>query len=209
MQTDHNQPAVTVSMSKPSDKPKSRKAVQPKPTDYNKILSGVVELLDAARRASARVVNSLMTATYWEIGRRIVQHEQAGAKRAGYGEEVVKRISEDLSRRFGRGFGFAQVAAMRQFHQAFPLPDIFQSVIGKSGVLQSAIGKSATPQGQPSGSAILHPPIEQSQSPALAPMGQSAIDEFRLPISPKQSPVLERLGSGLRGQVMGAGYRPA
>jgi len=181
-------------MSKPSDKPKGHKAVQPKPTDYTEVLAGVVELLDAARRASARVVNSLMTATYWEIGRRIVEHEQAGAKRAGYGEEVVKRISEDLSRRFGRGFGFAQVAAMRQFHQAFPLPDIFQSVIGKSGILQSAIGKSANPQGQPSGSAILHPPIEKSQSLALAPMGQSAIDEFSLPISPKQSPVLERLG---------------
>lgn len=181
-------------MSKPSDKPKGRKAVQPKPTDYTEVLAGVVELLDAARRASARVVNSLMTATYWEIGRRIVEHEQAGAKRAGYGEEVVRRISEDLSRRFGRGFGFAQVAAMRQFHQAFPLPDKFQSVIGKSGILQSTIGKSAAPQGEQSGSAVLQPPIEESQSLAVAPIGQSAIDDFNRPFSPKQSPALERIG---------------
>ena len=105
-------------MSKPSDRPKSRKAAQPKPTDYNEVLVGVLELLDVARRASTRVVNSLMTATYWEIGRRIVEHEQGGEKRAGYGEEVVRRISDDLTRRFGRGFGPAQVAAMRQFHQA-------------------------------------------------------------------------------------------
>jgi predicted nuclease of restriction endonuclease-like (RecB) superfamily len=130
-------------MSKPSDKTKAVKTIQPKAADYDKVLSGVVELLDVARRASARVVNTLMTATYWEIGRRIVEHEQAGQKRAGYGEEVVGRFSKDLTQRFGRGFGPAQVAAMRQFHLTFPLPDNFQSVIGKSEILQSAIGTSS------------------------------------------------------------------
>ena len=129
-------------MSKPSDKLKTGKAVQHKAADYDSVLGGVVELLNIARRASARVVNTLMTATYWEIGRRIVEHEQAGQKRAGYGEEVVIRFSNDLTQRFGRGFGPAQVAAMRQFHLTFPLPDNFQSVIGKSEILQSVIGKS-------------------------------------------------------------------
>jgi hypothetical protein len=51
--------------------------------DYDSVLSGVVELLDVARRASS---TTLMTATHWEIGQRIVEHEQAGQKRAGYGE---------------------------------------------------------------------------------------------------------------------------
>ena len=157
-------------------KPKTSKTVQPKPTDYNMVLAGVVELLDTARRASARVVNSLMTATYWEIGRRIVEHEQGGEKRAGYGEEVVRKFSEDLTRRFGRGFGSAQVAAMRQFYQAFSLPENFQSVIGKSDILQSAIGES---------SASLVP----------APIGQSAIDQFNRGSSATLSPALERLGN--------------
>jgi predicted nuclease of restriction endonuclease-like (RecB) superfamily len=120
-----------------------REAVQNTSGGYKVVLSGVVELLNAARRASARVVNSLMTATYWEIGRRIVEHEQAGQKRAGYGEEVVRNLSGDLTRRFGRGFGPAQVAAMRQFHLTFPLPNNFQSVIGKSEIVQSAIGESS------------------------------------------------------------------
>ena len=130
-------------MSKPSDKSKTGKSIQHKAADYDSVLSGVVELLDVARRASARVVNTLMTATYWEIGRRIVEHEQAGQKRAGYGEEVVSKFSKDLTQRFGRGFGPAQIAAMRQFHLTFPLPDNFQSVIGKSEILQSVIGKSS------------------------------------------------------------------
>jgi len=111
--------------------------------DYAKVLAGVTELLDAARRASARVVNSLMTATYWEIGRRIVEHEQAGQKRAGYGEEVVRNLSADLTRRFGRGFGPAQLAAMRQFHLTFPVLHNFQSLIGKSEIVQSVIGESS------------------------------------------------------------------
>jgi len=130
-------------MSEPNDKPKTGTTLQPQAADYGNVLAGVVELLDTARRTSARVVNTLMTATYWEIGRRIVEHEQAGQKRAGYGEEVVGKFSKDLTQRFGRGFGAAQVAAMRQFHLTFPLPDNFQSVIGKSGILQSVIGKSS------------------------------------------------------------------
>lgn len=51
-------------MSSRSNKPQTRKAAQPKPTDYHQVLTGVVELLDAARRALARAVNSVMTATY-------------------------------------------------------------------------------------------------------------------------------------------------
>ena len=112
-------------------------------SDYAKVLAGVTELLEEARRASARVINSLMTATYWEIGRRIVEHEQAGRKRAGYGEEVVKKLSADLTRRFGRGFRPAQVAAMRQFHLTFPLRQNFQSLIGKSEIVQTTIGESS------------------------------------------------------------------
>src|SRR5205823_9019409 len=111
--------------------------------DYANVLAGVTELLEGSRRASARLVNSLITATYWEIGRRIVEHEQAGQKRAGYGEEIVKKLSADLTRRFGRGFGPAQVAAMRQFHLTFPLSQNFQSLIGKSEIVQSAIGDSS------------------------------------------------------------------
>jgi len=51
-----------------------------------------------------------------EIGRRIVEHEQAGRSRAGYGAEILKRLSTDLGKRFGRGFGFAQLNTIRQFY---------------------------------------------------------------------------------------------
>jgi len=106
-------------MSKTSDKQKAVKSVQHKAVDYDKVLSGVVELLDAARRASARVVNSLMTATYWEIGRRIVEHEQAGKERAAYGAELLTRLSADLTKRFGRGFSVDNLERARKFFLTF------------------------------------------------------------------------------------------
>lgn len=164
-------------MSKPSNKPRSRKADEPKPTDYHEVLAGVVELLDVARRASARVVNSLMTATYWEIGRRIVEHEQAGQHRADYGKELIQQLSTSLTVRFGRGFGVVQLSLMRQFFLTFSKDNIFQSVIEKS----------AGPVGEPGGIAILQSPTEKSQ------IGQSAIGEFKSPGGGFQ-PALERLG---------------
>ncbi len=99
---------------------KTAKPGEQSATDYNAVLTGVVELLDAARRASARAVNSLMTATYWEIGRRIVEHDQAGKERAAYGKEVLTRLSRDLNKRFGRGFSVDNLERARKFHLTFP-----------------------------------------------------------------------------------------
>lgn len=42
-------------------------------TTYDDVLVGIVQLLETARRASARTVNTIMTTTYWEVGRRIVE----------------------------------------------------------------------------------------------------------------------------------------
>ena len=58
--------------------------------DYDEVLSGVVELLEQARHTAARAVNAIMTATYWEIGQRIVEFEQGGEARAGYGEATTR-----------------------------------------------------------------------------------------------------------------------
>jgi predicted nuclease of restriction endonuclease-like (RecB) superfamily len=63
---------------------------------YSDVRAGIVELLNAARTASVRSVNALMTATYWEIGRRIVESEQEGQERAEYGEALIRQLASDL-----------------------------------------------------------------------------------------------------------------
>ncbi|MCG2789012.1 MAG: DUF1016 N-terminal domain-containing protein [Actinomycetia bacterium] len=68
-----------------------------------------------------RYVNTVLVATYWLIGRRIVEHEQKGSKRAGYGGELLQKLSQDLNRRFGRGFSTDNLEAMRRFYLSYPI----------------------------------------------------------------------------------------
>jgi predicted nuclease of restriction endonuclease-like (RecB) superfamily len=96
---------------------------------YDAMPSGVVELLGQARRSSARAVNTIMTATYWETGRRIVEHEQKGAVRAEYGSALLKRLSADLTAKFGRGFSERNLKQMRLFYSGW---QIFQNESEKS-----------------------------------------------------------------------------
>jgi predicted nuclease of restriction endonuclease-like (RecB) superfamily len=115
-------PIAATPMSKPigKSKPVSSAATR----DYSGLLGGIGELLEAARRASARTVNAFMTATYWEIGRRIVEFEQGGEKRAEYGEALLERLSKDLTLRYGRGFARPNLIRFRQFYAAFPSASI-------------------------------------------------------------------------------------
>ena len=80
---------------------------------YEAVLTSVTELLDSARHAAGRSINSIITATYWEIGRRIIEEEQRGRARAAYGGRLIDRLFADLTRRFGRGFSKANLKQMR------------------------------------------------------------------------------------------------
>ena len=62
-----------------------------------------------------------MTPAYWMIGRHIVEFEQEGQERAGYGEGVVERPSADLTARYGRGFTLRNVWRMKAFYLAWPI----------------------------------------------------------------------------------------
>lgn len=99
------------------------------PVSYGYLVNGIADVLEAAHRTSARAINALMTATYWEIGRRIIAHEQRGKSRAGYGEALIERLSQDLTARFGRGFSVRNVSQMRALYLAWP---ILQTVSAES-----------------------------------------------------------------------------
>jgi predicted nuclease of restriction endonuclease-like (RecB) superfamily len=100
--------------------------------DYKGIHGDIVAILEGSRRAAARSVNALMTATYWEVGRRVVKFEQGGENRAAYGQALLVRLSCDLTKRFGRGFGVDNLELMRLFYQTYPPAAISESLIRKS-----------------------------------------------------------------------------
>ncbi len=89
---------------------------------YDGVLRGIVELLEASRRTAARAVNVVMTTTYWEVGRRIVEFEQGGKQRADYGQELIRTLAVALTERFGRGFSKRNLDYMRAFYLAWPPP---------------------------------------------------------------------------------------
>lgn len=117
----------------------------PENPDYTVIHRDIVTLLEVARRAAARSVNALMTATYWEIGRRMVESEQARQGRAGYGDVLIERLSSDLSSRFGRGFSRQNLQQMRLFYQGWPLDRIRQTLSGKCAP-EASLGLTALAQ---------------------------------------------------------------
>src|SRR4051812_33197919 len=100
---------------------------------YGAVLTDVARLIESARHAAARSVNAVMTATYWGVGRRIVESDQEGKARAVYGNRLIARLAPDLTRRFGRGFGVVNLTQMRKFYQTWPNPEIFQTPSEKSG----------------------------------------------------------------------------
>lgn len=83
---------------------------------YDGLRAGLSALLDEARRGAARAVNVILTATYWEVGRRVVEFEQGGKARAAYGDELLKRLAADLTAAHGRGFSKRNIEQMRAFY---------------------------------------------------------------------------------------------
>ena len=98
------------------------------PAGYAELHGEIAGVVDSVRLAAARSVNALMTAAYWEVGRRIVEFEQGGEGRAGYGEALIKRLGEDLTRRFGRGFGWRNLSQMRAFYLTWSAEQILQTL---------------------------------------------------------------------------------
>jgi hypothetical protein len=85
-----------------------------------------------SRRLAARSVNALITTTYWEIGRLIVQLELEGKAGADYADQLLVKLAGDLSGRFGRGVCKSNLYQMRNFFLAGAEGPIFQTPSGKS-----------------------------------------------------------------------------
>lgn len=82
----------------------------------------ICSVLEQARAGAYRAVNAAMVQAYWHIGRLIVEHEQGGRHRAGYGEALLVDLSQRLTADFGRGFDARNLRYMRQFYLTFPAP---------------------------------------------------------------------------------------
>lgn len=96
---------------------------------YNHLLDNIRLLLESSRQQVVREINRTVVVTYWEIGRYIVEYEQGGKERATYGSRLLKRLSEDLTDSFGKGYSYRNLQLAKKFYNTFP---IVQSLIAQS-----------------------------------------------------------------------------
>ena len=73
-----------------------------------------------ARQKAYSAINAAMVEAYWQLGKRIVEEEQAGKERADYGKQLLKTLSEALTKEFGKGFSTGSLYYYRQFYLTFP-----------------------------------------------------------------------------------------
>ncbi|MDR6924821.1 PDDEXK nuclease domain-containing protein [Pseudomonas sp. BE134] len=87
------------------------------------LVGSLGELIRQARLKALRAVDTAQVQTSSQIGRHIVEFEQEGARRAGYGKQLLATLAKILTAEFGKGFDASNLRYMRQFYQAFPICD--------------------------------------------------------------------------------------
>ncbi|MDR1329766.1 MAG: PDDEXK nuclease domain-containing protein [Oscillospiraceae bacterium] len=99
--------------------------------DELEFFKSIFDLIQQARRSLERSVNTAMTVTYYEIGRRIIEKEQQGEKRAQYGKRILQGLSDYLTANIGRGYSAENLRLMRKFYLTYISDEISKSSILK------------------------------------------------------------------------------
>lgn len=162
-------------MSKRPTKARHGKPAAPASGDYEHLVADIGGLLEQARRTAARSVNSILTATYWQIGRRIVEYEQSGSARAEYGEALIERLAKDLVARHGRGFSKQGLYKMRGFFLGWQILPTVSGELEARAIFPTTSGES--------GAEILQTPSAQSVVRAKHPTlsGESEVGKRQTP----------------------------
>jgi len=89
-------------------------------TEYRSLLEKIGNRYEAGRLSIADYIHTEIVDSYWHIGQYIVEFEQGGRAKAGYGKGLLERLSKDLSLAYGKGFSLSNLKRMRQFYLVFP-----------------------------------------------------------------------------------------
>jgi predicted nuclease of restriction endonuclease-like (RecB) superfamily len=98
-----------------------------KPVRKDNLYNDIKSILQQARQTAYRAVNFTMVLAYWQTGKLIVEDEQKGKKRADYGKNVLKELSDKLTKDFGKGFDERNLRYFRMFYLQFPVRNALRS----------------------------------------------------------------------------------
>ena len=88
---------------------------------YRQLLEEISGAYTQGQVRAVQAVNAQLIETYWHVGRHIVEFEQAGSLRAGYGKALISHLSVDLGLRHGKGFNRGNLIYMRLFYLRYPI----------------------------------------------------------------------------------------
>ena len=99
------------------------------------ILKDMCGIIESSQKAAYQAVNTLLVQKNWLIGYRIAEEELGGDERSEYGLEVIKKISKELTQRYGKGYDRSNLYHCLKFYKTFP--EIVDTACRQSGVLLS------------------------------------------------------------------------
>ena len=92
------------------------------PTDgYRQLLEQISGAYTQGRVRAVQAVNAQLIEAYWQVGRHIVEFEQAGQLRAEYGKALISTLAADLGLRHGKGFSRSNLVYMRLLYLRYPI----------------------------------------------------------------------------------------
>ena len=84
------------------------------------ILRDMREIIEVSRESAYSAVNAALVRRNWLLGRRIAEEELKGGDRAGYGLELIKKLSKELTMEYGKGFDRTNLYKFLKFYKCFP-----------------------------------------------------------------------------------------
>lgn len=91
--------------------------------EYKALVNQISSAYEQGRQRAIQAVGTQLVQTYWEIGQYIVEFEQGGEIRAGYGKALINNLADDLSRLHGRGFSRSNLIYMRLFYLEYSISE--------------------------------------------------------------------------------------
>ena len=99
------------------------------------ILKDMCGIIESSQKAAYQAVNAALVQRNWLIGYRIAEEEFGGEERSGYGLQVIKKLSKELTNRYGKGYDRGTLYRCLRFYRTFP--EIVASLRQQSGAILS------------------------------------------------------------------------
>ena len=97
--------------------------------NYQDVITDIKGIISSGREVAYNAANKAMVLTYWHVGKRIVEQEQAGKERAKYGQALIEALADELTKEYGKSFSKRNLQYFRKFYLAFPDEQIVNACV--------------------------------------------------------------------------------